>query len=113
MSQEPVRIEQDICFLACTRPAMFLGVTMEAFGFNVIGSTIAFLLLGSIRYATIGIVIHFVFRALIWHDHNRFRILLAWIETRGRMRNGLHWGGASVTPMPIGRNHTPTDFRDA
>ena len=112
MSQEPVRLEQDICFLACTRPAMFLGVTMEAFGFNVIGSTIAFLLLGSIRYATIGIVIHFVFRALIWHDHNRFRILLAWIETRGRMRNGLHWGGASVTPMPIGRNQTPTDFRD-
>ena len=113
MSQEPVRLEQDICFLACTRPAMFLGVTMEAFGFNVIGSTIAFLLLGSIRYATIGIVIHFVFRALIWHDHNRFRILLAWIETRGRMRNGLHWGGSTVSPMPIGRNHTPTDFRDA
>ena len=113
MAHEPVRLEQDICFLACTRPAMFLGVTMEAFGFNVIGSTIAFLLLGSIRYATIGIVIHFVFRALIWHDHNRFRILLAWIETRGRMRNGLHWGGASVTPMPIGRNHTTTDFRDA
>ena len=29
--------QHDICFLACTRPAMFLGVTMEAFGFNVIG----------------------------------------------------------------------------
>ena len=68
--------EHDICFLACTRPAMFLGVTMEAFGFNVIGSTIAFLVLGSIRYAVIGIAVHFVFRALIWHDHNRFRILL-------------------------------------
>ena len=105
--------EHDICFLACTRPAMFLGVTMEAFGFNVIGSTIAFLVLGSIRYAVIGIVIHFVFRALIWHDHNRFRILLAWVETRGRMRNGLHWGGSTVTPMRIGRTHTQKDFNDA
>ena len=104
--------QHDICFLACTRPAMFIGVTMEAFGFNVIGTTIAFLVLGSIRYAVIGVVIHFVFRALIWHDHNRFRILMAWIETRGRMRNGLHWGGSTVTPLPIGRTHTHKDFND-
>ena len=59
----------------------------------------------------IGIVIHYVFRALIWHDHNRFRVLLAAIETRGRMRNGMVWGGSSVTPLPLGRSHTEKDFR--
>ena len=105
-------LEHDTLFLACTRPAMFLGVTMEAFGFNVMATTILFLLLGSVRYAVVGIAIHFVFRALIWQDHNRFRIILAWLETRGRMRNGMVWGGASVAPMPIGRTYTTGDFRD-
>jgi type IV secretion system protein VirB3 len=105
-------IEADPCFLACTRPAMFLGVTMEAFGFNVIGTVIACLVLGSFRYAVIGLVIHYVFRALIWHDHNRFRVLLAAIETRGRMRNGMIWGGSSVTPLPLGRTYSEKDIRN-
>jgi type IV secretion system protein VirB3 len=107
-----VNLEADTCFLACTRPAMFLGVTMEAFGFNVVGTTIACLMLGSFRYAVIGIAIHYAFRAVIWHDHNRFRVLLAWIETRGRMRNGMIWGGSSVTPLPLGRTYTEKDLTD-
>ena len=111
MSQEG-EIEREICFLACTRPAMFAGVTMEAFGFNVVGTTILFLALGSIRYAVVGIVIHVVFRAIIWHDHNRFRVLMAWLETRGRMRNGMYWDGSTVTPMQIGRCHDTGDMRD-
>jgi type IV secretion system protein VirB3 len=102
--------EADTCFLACTRPAMFLGVTMEAFGFNVVGTVIACLVLGSFRYAVIGVALHFGFRALIWHDHNRFRVLLAWLETRGRMRNGMIWGGSSATPLPLGRTYTDKDF---
>ena len=111
MSREG-ELERDLCFLACTRPAMFAGITMEAFAFNVVGTTILFLALGSIRYSLVGLVIHFIFRAIIWHDHNRFRVLLAWLETRGRMRNGMVWGGSTVTSMPIGRSYNSRDLQD-
>ncbi len=53
--------EEDTLFLACTRPAMVAGVTMEAMGINVMATTIFYLLAGSISYALVGIVFHFVF----------------------------------------------------
>jgi type IV secretion system protein VirB3 len=102
--------EEDTLFLACTRPAMVLGVTMEAMGINVIFTTILFLVAGSIRYAVIGIAVHFMFRAIIWNDHNRFRVLLAWVETAGRMRNGSMWGGSTLSPLPIGRRYNIGDL---
>ena len=104
------QLEIDTLFLACTRPAMFLGVTMEAMGINVIFTTILFLAAGSIRYAVIGLALHFVFRAIIWTDHNRFRVLMAWVETAGRMRNGALWGGSTLTPLPIGRRYNIGDL---
>jgi type IV secretion system protein VirB3 len=108
--QDEGALQDDTLFLACTRPAMFLGVTMESMGVNVMFTTILFLLAGSIRYAVIGIAIHFIFRAIIWTDHNRFRVLLAWVDTAGRMRNGAQWGGSSLSPLSIGRRYTEEDF---
>ena len=40
-------LDQDTLFLACTRPAMFGGVTMEAMALNVMATSILFLVLGS------------------------------------------------------------------
>ena len=102
--------EQDTLFVACTRPAMFAGVTMEAMGINVIATTIFYLAAGSIAYAFIGIVFHFIFRALVKHDHNMFRILLAWVETRGRSRNTSHWGGSSISPLKLSRRFDERDL---
>lgn len=102
--------EEDSLFLACTRPTVVLGVTMEAMGVNVIFTTILFLVAGSIRYALIGVALHFVFRAIIWSDHNRFRILLSWVDTAGRMRNAALWGGSSLSPLPLARRYTLEDF---
>jgi type IV secretion system protein VirB3 len=48
MSDE--RLVEDTLFLACTRPAMILGVTMEAMGLNVIFSSVLFVLAGSLLY---------------------------------------------------------------
>lgn len=110
MATERPTIEEDTLFIACTRPAMIAGVTMEAMGMNVMLTTILYLVAGSIAYALVGIVFHFVFRALIKHDHNMFRILLAWMETRGRSRTSEHWGGASISPLRLVRRYDERDL---
>ncbi|MEZ2127898.1 MULTISPECIES: type IV secretion system protein VirB3 [unclassified Sinorhizobium] len=106
----PGGIEEDTLFLACTRPAMVAGVTMEAMGMNIMLTTILYIAAGSIAYALVGLVIHFVFRALVKHDHNMFRILMAWLETRGRSRNAAYWGGASLSPLKLVRRYDERDL---
>ena len=103
-------IEEDILFLACTRPAMIGGVTMEAMGLNVMLTTILYITAGSLAYALVGVVFHFLFRTLLKHDHNMFRILLSWIETRGRSRNTSYWGGATLTPLRLTRRYDERDL---
>jgi type IV secretion system protein VirB3 len=51
-----------------------------------------------------------VFRALVKHDHNMFRILLAWVETRGRSRNSAYWGGGTLTPLKLTRKYDERDL---
>ena len=103
-------LEEDTLFVACTRPAMIAGVTMEALGINVMATTIFYLAAGSVAYALVGVVFHFVFRALVKHDHNMFRILLAWVETRGRSRNSFYWGGTSLSPLRLVRRSDEKDL---
>lgn len=103
-------LAEDTLFIACTRPAMFAGVTMEAMGINIIATTIFYLAAGSVAYALVGIVFHFIFRALVKHDHNMFRIVLAWVETRGRFRNTSYWGGSSISPMKLSRQFDERDL---
>ncbi|UWU17153.1 type IV secretion system protein VirB3 (plasmid) [Rhizobium sullae] len=103
-------IEEDTLFLACTRPAMIAGVTMEAMGLNVMLTTILYITAGSIAYALVGIVIHLLFRTLVKHDHNTFRILISWIETRGRSRNTSYWGGTTLSPLKLTRRYDEGDL---
>lgn len=97
------RLQEDILFLACTRPAMILGVPMEAMGITVMASTIAFLGGGSLLYLLIAPVLHVIFRAICKADPNAFRVLYLFVETKGRARNGGLWGGSSASPLPLGR----------
>lgn len=105
-----VALEEDTLFLACTRPAMIGGVTMEAMGINMIFTTILFIVAGSVAYALVGLVFHVIFKAIVKHDHNMFRVLMGWIETRGRARNPGFWGGSSLTPMKLVRRYDERDL---
>ncbi|MBB4300563.1 type IV secretion system protein VirB3 [Rhizobium leguminosarum] len=109
MASIPI-LEDDTLFLACTRPAMIAGVTMEAMGVNIMLTTILYITAGSIAYALVRIVFHVLFRALVKHDHNMFRILIAWIETRGRSRNAAYWGGATLSPLALIRRYDERDL---
>lgn len=100
------RLTEDTLFLACTRPAMVSGVPMEAVGLNVIVSATVFLAAHSLLYLLIAPALHVVFRAICKHDHNAFRVLWMFVDTKGRSRNGAAWGGSSSTPLPLRRRYT-------
>ncbi|MFN4287393.1 MAG: type IV secretion system protein VirB3 [Brevundimonas sp.] len=105
------RLIEDPLFLACTRPAMVMGVPMEAVGVNVILSGIVFLVGGSLLYLLVAPALHLVFRAICKADHNAFRLLFVYVDTKGRARNGATWGGSSPTPLPLVRRLTAGGLR--
>ena len=82
--EDDERITEDTLFLACTRPAMVLGVPVEAMGMNVIVTGFVYLVGHSLLYLSLGVALHFLFRAIVKHDHNAFRVLFMWFETKGR-----------------------------
>ncbi|WP_375684994.1 type IV secretion system protein VirB3 [Bartonella sp. AP172QHHD] len=103
--KEHNKLTEDTLFLACTRPAMIAGVTVEAMGLNAIGTMILFIMIGNIFLVTIGIAMHFIFKEILKHDHNKFRILLTWQKTSIFARNSSLWGGGSISPLRLIRNY--------
>lgn len=104
------RLIEDPLFLACTRPAMVMGVPMEAMGVNVIVSGVVFLVGGSLLYLLAAPALHLVFRAICKADHNAFRLLMVFVDTKGRSRNGALWGGSSTSPLPLSRRYHAREF---
>jgi len=94
-------LTEDTLFLACTRPAMWQGVPLEALAINGMVTGIVFVLMSNPFYLLIGLAVHYATRALISHDYNMFTTLRLWAETKGRARNKDHWGGSSVSPLPL------------
>ncbi|KEC54034.1 type IV secretion system protein VirB3 [Bartonella koehlerae] len=98
-------MNEDTLFLACTRPAMFAGVTMEAMALNVMATSILFILTSGFTMIGLGIGVHFVLREVTKHDHNQFRVLFAWLNTRGKQKNLNRWGGGSTSPLRLIRTY--------
>lgn len=107
MSAQPQeRLAEDTLFLACTRPAMVAGVPMEAMGLNIMASATLFLAAHSPAWLLIAPALHLVFRAICKHDHNAFRVLWLFLDTKGRAGGGTLWGGSSAPPLPLRRRYT-------
>lgn len=104
------RLAEDPLFLACTRPAMVMGVPMEAMGVNVILSGLVFLIGGSLLYLLVAPALHMVFRAICRADHNAFRLLFVYVDTKGRARNAALWGGSSPSPLPLVRRYRAAEL---
>jgi len=102
-------LEDSTLFLAVTRPAMVLGVPMEAMGANVILTGVCQLLLG-LQFLLLGILFHILFMGIARHDHKAFSVLARWFETKGRSVNTGFWGGFSITPAPLVQRFTERDL---
>lgn len=112
MTAEPApRLTEHVLFLACTRPAMVAGVTLEAMGVNVMLTASAFLAGHSLLWLLAGPILHLVFAGVCRTDPNAFRILWLFLETKGRARNATLWGGASASPLPLRRARRPRELR--
>jgi len=88
-------------FLACTRPAMFLGVPVMAFGVNFFAVMILFLLSKNFAFMLVGLPIHYLFRYIVKKDANQFNILNLWVHTKARGKNKAFWGGTSISPLTL------------
>jgi type IV secretion system protein VirB3 len=98
---ERQELTEDVLFLACTRPAMWQGVPLEALALNGMATGIIFVLMSNPFYMLVGVAVHYLVRAFISHDYNAFTTLRLWAETKGRARNKDRWGGSSVSPTPL------------
>ncbi len=94
-------LTEDPLFLACTRPAMWQGVPIEAMGINAMVTSVVFVMMGNPLYMAVGVVVHYTIRALVSRDYNMFKTLRLWSETKARARNTDLWGGSSVSPLPL------------
>ena len=104
-------LTEDTLFLACTRPAMWQGVPIEAVCINAMATTIFFILMKNPCYMVIGVIFHYVIRAFISHDYNVFGVARLWMDTKGRARNSALWGGSTVSPLPLGPARNPREVR--
>ena len=100
---------EDILFLACTRPAMMAGVTIEAGFFIIVLSGIIFLAGGSLLYLVSGLFIYTACRAMCAHDPNQFALFFAWASTKARCRTRNYWGGSTTSPL---RTRKPRNWHE-
>lgn len=116
MAQVEENLVSDPLFLACTRPAMFYGVPFEAVGLNMMASSTVFISISGSgiipMLCVIGsaVAIHYIFKQIVKRDYNRFKVLFAYLETKGRAKNFTYWGGSSSSPLRVSRTYSYKDF---
>lgn len=106
MAASEDRLVENPLFLACTRPAMVLGVPMEALGLILIVCAVVFLVAHSPAWLLLAPALLVVCQAICKSDPNAFRVIWQYLETKGRARNQLAWGGSSFAALPVRRRFT-------
>lgn len=84
-------------FIACTRPAMKMGVPVEGLLINGFASYIALLWIGDMNPLKISfwlcfilsLMINYSMRWMVGIDHNMFRIVYLFFQTRGIQLRGV------------------------
>lgn len=95
----PVALIKDPLFQGVTRPTMLMGVTYEAFVFNFLFTSIAFLGSGRLTMLLVCLPIHAVCFIVCARDARYFGLLSLWFRTGGRSRSRLFWNSSSQAPL--------------
>jgi len=103
MRVDQQRLNTHTLFLACTRPALKMGVPMIAWMINVAISFLFFIIMKNMSWLLIFIPIHTLFRFIVRKDVNQFNILYLWLQTKARGLNKKFWGGTSISPLVVKR----------
>lgn len=102
---ENTKINEDMLFLALTRPAMLYGIPMEAGLASVMIGGFAMVFSGSIFYLLVTVPMLVISRAICKTDHNAFTVLAKWLDTKAKCINKGYWGGSSTTPLKLVRRY--------
>lgn len=96
------RLEEDMLFLALTRPPLWLGIPVEASLLIAMTSVLVLMLVGNPVYAlAIGGSLLMAARLIVRTDYNMFKLIFLWARTKGRALNRAHWAGSSYSPLPV------------
>lgn len=94
----------DTLFLAVTRPALWLGIPIEAGVLIGMSAGIIITQFGNPVYAAgFAAVGYLIARIIVRRDVNAFRLLMLWGRTKLACRNRGFWGGSSYSPLPSPR----------
>lgn len=87
MSTAPTQLPAQTLFLACTRPSMRMGVPVEGFFANVVGSTLLAMVIGrgNPAYYLIIVAIHIPLVILSDRNPHFFHEWKVWLLTLGSM----------------------------
>ena len=123
-----VRPLEHVLFRALTRPALFMGVPIEAAGASLVGGQLVALASGRQWMMLVGgCGLWLVAAGLSRRDPLMFRVIVAWLNTRPQhwdlgAASRRHWGGLSMSVLRVsarskmadlGRNWSPLCARDA
>ena len=97
------QLNRHTLFLACTRPAMMLGVPTVAMILNCLMTMIIFIISKNFAYLLLCVPVHYIFRAIVRKDVNQFNILFLWLQTKARGMNKSFWAGTTISPLIIKR----------
>jgi type IV secretion system protein VirB3 len=92
------RVDQDVLFVALTRPQMFAGVTYSYFVMNAVLATELFLIFGSFWVLLAALVIHGVGAVLCLREPRFFDLWLTKVRRCPRVRNYRLWRCNSYRP---------------
>lgn len=95
------RLEDDILYLAATRPALFAGVPLPVAGAFLMLAGFVIVILQNPLYEMTMIPLWFGARVLVSRDYNAVNVIYLYLLTAARAVDGQKWGGSSVSPNPI------------
>jgi type IV secretion system protein VirB3 len=95
-------LETDTLFLALTRPAMWLGVPIEALMIVVFIAVFMLLATSNPLYSLLFAgTAYALIRLIVRTDYNMFRILSLWTQTKTKAKNRDYWQGSTYSPLPV------------
>ena len=92
------RVDQDVLFVALTRPQMFAGVTYSYFVMNAVLATELFLIFGSFWVLLAALVVHGLGAILCLREPRFFDLWLTRVRRCPRVRNYGLWRCNSYRP---------------
>lgn len=91
-------VQTHVLVVGATRPAMIMGITYEAIVFIAMAVGVSYVFSENPLLLLTYLPLHGIAYLICLKDPRAFRLITAWLATKGRCFNRLHWQSASYSP---------------